>query len=70
MLTMPDEKFYNVADWKKAAKKKGFTISSPSSLAGNGRAKMWYAYDPKNSNGGEITGQMIDWGKGYAEGNL
>ena len=62
------QRFYNVGDWKKTAKAKGYKITGPASI-GNG-AKMYYAYDPKNTKDGEIAGQMIDWGKGYHEGNL
>ena len=64
--------FYNVSDWKAAAKKLGYKITPPAILAGDGKAKMYYAYDPKDpkSAAGEIAGQMIDWGKGYCEGSL
>ena len=63
-------RYYNASEWKNAAKKKGFKISQPMPLAGDGKTKMYYAFDPKNTKEGENAGQMIDYGKGHVEGHL
>lgn len=62
------KRYYNLSAWKVDARKKKYKITGPHAI-GNG-GKMYYAYDPGNLKDGEIAGQMIDWGKGYCEGNL
>jgi hypothetical protein len=59
-------KFYNVTEWKKAARQKKYTITGPDDLAG-AKAKQYQAWKPGEQY---AMGSIIDWGQGHCEGLL